>query len=443
MKKKILCIMGLIFMIFVFAGCEGLKTPEELIQPPELNIEKKKLNDALLSFLPQNSDLIVLPYAKGVKNESSIINKDIDSDSEEEAIALYRDKNTRKIGLIVLDNNDGVWAKKTDIKLDAFEISDYKIIDLDNDGMDEIIVGYYGITNPYKEINIYKQENNSLVSIFKESYLAMEVLDADDDGIQDIAISDFGNTEKNNRLSVLNIVSGSVVKVSEIIYPKENEVYSITFGKVNQKLKGFFVDMYVNQNYGQTDVLVYENKELSSIIRGSEIEDIIQNTPIKSVDIDDDGIIEVAKMQFIDKYDVENSSNSYVKNYYKISDNMELELVSQLYEDTNLNINITFPISFKDNFFIEKESDGSGIWIYYSPKDKVGGEPFMVVKKVDKSKLESLLGEYQLISEVDNMAIIAKLIEVPQNLSSKDRKIYEKMQYDARDLTLIIKPANY
>lgn len=443
MKKKILCIMGLIFMIFVFAGCEGLKTPEELIQPPELNIEKKKLNDALLSFLPQNSDLIVLPYAKGVKNESSIINKDIDSDSEEEAIALYRDKNTRKIGLIVLDNNDGVWAKKTDIKLDAFEISDYKIIDLDNDGMDEIIVGYYGIANPYKEINIYKQENNSLVSIFKESYLAMEVLDADDDGVQDIAISDFGNTEKNNRLSVLNIVSGSVVKVSEIIYPKENEVYSITFGKINQKLKGFFVDMYVNQNYGQTDVLVYENKELSSIIRGSEIEDIIQNTPIKSADIDDDGIIEVAKMQFIDKYDVENASNSYVKNYYKISDNMELELVSQLYEDTNLNINITFPISFKDNFFIEKESDGSGIWIYYSPKDKVGGEPFMVVKKVDKSKLESLLGEYQLISEVDNMAIIAKLIEVPQNLSSKDRKIYEKMQYDARDLTLIIKPANY
>ncbi len=443
MKKKILCIMGLMLMLFILAGCEGLKTPEELIQPPELNIEKKKLNDALLSFLPQNSDLIVLPYAKGVKNDSSIINKDIDSDSEEEAVALYRDKNTRKIGLIVLDKNNEVWIKKTDIKLEAFEIADYRVIDLDNDGMDEIIIGYYGITNPYKEINIYKQEKNSLVSIFKESYLAIEVLDADDDGVQDIAISDFGNTDKNNRLSILNVSSGGVIKVSETIYPKENEVYSITFGKINDKLKGFFVDMYVNQNYGQTDVLVYENKELSSIIKNSKIGGIVQNTPIKSVDIDDDGIIEVAKMQFIDKYDIENSANSYVKNYYKITDDIELELVSQLYEDTNLNVNITFPISFKDNFFIEKESDGSGIWIYYSPEDKVGGEPFMVVKKVDKSKLESLLGEYQLISEVDNMAIIAKVIESPSNLSSRDRKVYEKMQYDARDLTLIIKPANY
>ena len=427
----------------IFSGCEGLKTPEELIQPPELNLEKKELNDALLSFLPQNSDLIVLPYSKGVKNESSIINKDIDSDSQDEAIALYRDKNTRKLGLIVLDKLNEVWVKKIDIKLDAFEIADYKVLDLDNDGMDEIIIGYYGISNPYKEINIYKQEKNTLVSIFKESYLAMEILDADDDGIQDIAISDFGDTDKNNRLSILNIIDGKVTKVSEIIYPNENEVYSITFGKINNNMKGFFVDMYVNQTYGQTDVLTYKDKKLVSVISNSEIGPIIQNTPVKSADIDDDGIIEVAKMQFIDKHNIESSSNSYVKNYYKISEDINLELVSQIYEDTNLGINITFPISFKDNFFIEKEADGSGIWIYYSQKDKMSGIPFMLVKKVDKSKLESLLGEYQLISEMEDSAIIAKNIEVPYDLSSKDRRTYEKMQSDSKDLTLIIKPSNY
>lgn len=443
MKNRIVYIVGILLMMIIFSGCEGLKTPEELIQPPELNVEKKELNDALLSFLPQNSDLIVLPYAKGIKNDSSIINKDIDSDSQEEAIALYRDKNTRKLGLIVLDKLNEVWVKKIDIKLEAFEISDYKVLDLDNDGMDEIIIGYYGITNPYKEINIYKQEKNTLVSIFTESYLAMEVLDADDDGIQDIAISDFGDTDKNNRLSILNVTDGNVIKVSEMIYPNENEVYSIAFGKINDETKGFFVDMYVNQTYGQTDVLTYKDKELLSVIKDSKIGPIIQNTPIKSADIDDDGIIEVAKMQFIDKHDIESSSNSYVKNYYKISEDNNLQLVSQLYEDTNLGINIAFPISFKDNFFIEKETDGSGIWIYYSQKDKTGGIPFMLVKKVDKSKLESLLGEYQLISEVEDTAIIAKTIEVPDNLSSIDRKAYEKMQSDAKDLTLIIKPSNY
>ncbi|MGL5256674.1 MAG: hypothetical protein ACRC76_06515 [Proteocatella sp.] len=443
MNRKTLNIIIMILVSLLLTGCEGLKTPEELIQPPELNVEKKQLNDALLSFLPQNSDLIVLPYAKGVKNENSIINRDIDSDSDEEAIALYRDKNTRKLGLIVLDKANDIWVKKTDIKLEAFEISDYRVLDLDNDGMEEVIIGYYGITNPYKEINIYKQEKNSLKSVFSGNYLAMEVLDADDDGIQDIAISNFGNTDNNNSMSILNLVSGQVVKVSEIIYPKEKEIYSITFGKINDKKKGFFVDMYVKQNYGETDVLVYKDKELKSIIKDSDISSVVQSTPIKSADVDDDGIIEVAKMQFIDKYDEGKSPNSYVKNYYKIDEDIKLKLVTQLYEDTSLNVNINFPISFKDNFFIQKDNDESGIWVYFSPKDQTGGIPFMLIKKIEKANLESQLGEYQLISETDEMAIIAKVIDKPDGLSSRDRNIYEKMQYDSRDLTLIIKPANY
>lgn len=443
MNRKILKIILLLIITVLFTGCEGLKTPEELIQPPELNIEKKKLNDALLSFLPQNSDLIVLPYAKGVKNENSIINRDIDSDSDEEAIALYRDKNTRKLGLIVLDKANDIWVKKTDIKLEAFEISDYKVLDLDNDGVEEIIIGYYGITNPYKEINIYKQEKNALKSVFSGNYLAMEVLDADDDGVQDIAISNFGNKDNNNSMSILNLVSGQVVKVSEIIYPKEKEIYSITFGKINDEQKGFFVDMYVKQNYGETDVLIYKDRELRSIIKDSDIGSIVQSTPIKSADIDDDGVIEVAKMQFIDKYYMEKSQNSYVKNYYKIDEDIKLKLVTQLYEDASLNVNINFPISFKDNFFIQKDNKESGIWIYYSPKDQNGGIPFMLIKKVEKTNLESQLGEYQLISETDDTAIIAKVIDKADGLSSRDRNIYEKMKYDARDLTLIIKPANY
>ena len=153
--KKIFTLLTIMLMITtVIGGCGVLKTPEELIQPPELNIEKKKLNDALLNYLPQNADLIVLPYVKGMKQESSLINKDIDGDGEKEAVALYRDKNTRKIGLIVMDKENDTWMRKTDIKLDVFEVADYKVIDTNNDGLDEIIIGYYGITNPYKEVNI-------------------------------------------------------------------------------------------------------------------------------------------------------------------------------------------------------------------------------------------------------------------------------------------------
>ena len=442
--KKIFTLLTIMLMIItVIGGCGVLKTPEELIQPPELNIEKKKLNDALLNYLPQNADLIVLPYVKGMKQESSLINKDIDGDGEKEAVALYRDKNTRKIGLIVMDKENDTWTRKTDIKLDVFEVADYKVIDTNNDGLDEIIIGYYGITNPYKEVNIYVQEQNNLRSIFKERYLALDVLDADEDGLQDIVISDFADTEHNNRVSIFNVYGNNAVKISEISYPKENEVYSISFGKVNDRTKAFFVDMYVNQTYGQTDVVVYEDRKLFSIIRDSDIKEIIQTSPIKSVDIDDDGITEVAKMQVIDRYDRENSSaNNFVKNYYKITEKLELDLVSQVYEDIDMNINITFPLSFKNNYFIEKTSGEDQISVYFSPQQAKKEILFMVVKKVEKSQLDSLLGEYQLITEMGSMAVIAKVMDEPENMEYLERNLYDRMKYDARDLTTVIKPAN-
>lgn len=33
-------------------------------------------------------------------------------------------------------------------KLDVFEVADYKVIDTNNDGLDEIIIGYYGDHEP-------------------------------------------------------------------------------------------------------------------------------------------------------------------------------------------------------------------------------------------------------------------------------------------------------
>lgn len=444
MKKNQILIALMLSVSMIISGCSRLKTPEELIQPPELNVEKKKLNDALLNNLPQNADLIVLPYARGLKEESSLVNRNIDLDSEREAVALYRDKNTRKIGLIVLDKKSEAWYKKADIKLDAFEVSDYKVMDVNNDGMDEIIIGYYGVTNPYKELNIYKQTENGLEIVFKDRYLAMDVLDADNDGTQDIVISDFGNTEKNSRVSILNFSGDDILKISEIVYPKENEVYSINYGKVNDSTKAFFIDMYVNETYGQTDVVVYKDKKLVSLIDESEIGEIVQSTPIKSADIDDDGIVEIAKMQFIDKVDIKNNfENSFIKNYYKITEALTLELATQIYEDFDLGVNVFFPKSYQNNFSLEKEMGKNELMVYFSSTNINEKTPLLEVKKVDKEFIDSYLGEYQMISELENMVVVAKLFsDTPRSLSVSSKEKYEKMVGDSQDLTLIVKLAN-
>lgn len=442
MKKQYLALLMIILSV-VLVGCDGLKTPESLIQPPELNLEKKKLNDALLSFLPPNSELIVLPVSGNTRQESSVINKNIDSDQELEAVALYRERSSRKLGMIVLDQRNDVWYKKSDIKLDAYEIADYEVIDLDGDGIDEILIGYYGITNPNKVLNIYEQTDTLVKLVYKTNYLALEVLDVDEDGLQEIAISELGSGGEDNKVSIQNFIDGKVELISQLTYPNENEVYSISYGKVNENISGYFVDMYVNQAYGQTDVLIYENRNLKSIIENSEIGDIIQAIPIKSVDIDEDGFIEIAKIPLEDELFTQgNTINSYLKRYYKIKETLELELSAEVYEDIEFNVSIAFPKSYWDKYIISRNVvDGKLIISYRSPIT-MNVIPILEIIKVDKNQIEEYLEEYNLILDLETFGILGKLETNFEGLNTQDSINIENMIADSSDLSVLVKPSN-
>ena len=40
------------------------------------------------------------------------------------------------------------------------------------------------------------------------------------------------------------------------------------------------------------------------------------------------------------------------------------------------------------------------------------------------------------------MAVIAKVMDEPENMEYPERTLYDRIKYDARDLTTVIKPAN-
>ena len=70
------------------SGCTRISTPEELLEPPELNLDKKAMKDAMEKFLPENSVLTTLPSLPGIDKKDTFSKADLNSDSMDEILAF-------------------------------------------------------------------------------------------------------------------------------------------------------------------------------------------------------------------------------------------------------------------------------------------------------------------------------------------------------------------
>lgn len=105
-KKNIIEVIFLILILMSIVSYKALSTPEELMRPPELNVENKQIKDAIGSLLPQGAVLYTPPYvAEQSKSfspqEQSFITRDFDNDGEEE-VTLYQIHAFKIWGLLCL-----------------------------------------------------------------------------------------------------------------------------------------------------------------------------------------------------------------------------------------------------------------------------------------------------------------------------------------------------
>ena len=125
-KKFTLLLFSLAFL-YLSVACDGLKTPEELIYPPEINLERKMIEDTVRRFLPTNSEIIFPKDKQSLRSEPYSNGARVINNIDEEVIALYRDKTSRKLGILSIRRSGETWSKVLDMQLDAFEIADYHI----------------------------------------------------------------------------------------------------------------------------------------------------------------------------------------------------------------------------------------------------------------------------------------------------------------------------
>lgn len=441
--KKIKPVLLAIAVALVFTGCTNIATPEELIEPPELNLEKQSMKEALEKFLPEDSTTTALPNLDGVDKEMAFSPIDLNDDGQLEMIAFYKDKNTKLMGMLILSNKRDKWEKISDIKLNSFDILQFKVLDLDNDKNKEIVLGTYSDESiSYgKKLTILSFKDNKVNPIIEMPYAGMALGDLDKDDSYEIAILYQNEEMIENRLRIMRVAGNKVSRIDEKIFPQGVDPYSIAIGNIYDDEEVIFVDSFSGIYEGRTDIFFFKDKKIKDIedYKGFKLSD--KSFPVQTKDVDSDGIMEVGiPFSPPDNDQLYDPLKPWVKSYYKINKDSTMSLVKQIYEDYKMSFLFEIPDSFENNYSITGNETSDKIEINFIASDKKAYK-LAEIKMINKTKWQETDEVLQIISETNDDITGGKVEDLSNQLTGKDKEQYIKMRSDILNLSNVTKPS--
>lgn len=322
-----------------FAGISD----NDLLQPPKATGVKAEIQNVLETTT--NGDY-KLKYPQSGEYRSAIIMYDIGGSEGEEAIAFYKTgKDNASVNIIFMRDIGGKWEAIKSFTNTNSEVDRVCFGDVDNDGYDEVIVGWSSYLTESNQITLYNYNNDVIDQVEVNgdtTYTDMILMDITNDKVDDLVVLTSFVDEKLSKTNTSarlysSCINGKFSKVSEIPITSKIISYSqVLQGNISKNVKGLFIDGYTtNQNEQLTEILYYsdETKSLTAPLYISDEDEkreniTLRNTATLSKDIDNDGIIEIP--------------SPYTP-------------IISGYENTSCPINRWYKINLDDNSYIETE----------------------------------------------------------------------------------------
>lgn len=443
--KKIISIIVMLIMMFSIGGCVRLATPEELMKAPEINRKQREIKEAVEKFIPRGATLVI---PKNSKRESAMMEVSFEKDSKE-IVTFY--KRNDNMGILVIAKKDGVWELESSIEETAEDISEFIIRDIKGNGIPEILVGYEKKQENH-EIMVYGYEDGQIKRIYRSNYDKFAIGDLDGDSKEEIVIARTSKEDMSTRIRVFKYMGKSIREVAYPFDVKDDVPYKMEVGNINTNKKGLFVDMVTSDNQGYTEVLTLQGEvrgkyTLTEIIakKSDGKSPYVQDYPVGSKDIDEDGIIEIATLKKPVGY--ENFAISdipYIQCWNKLKDDMTLDCQLEEYDNYELGYSIKIPVKWMNKYTIKIEDTGRNVGFYYINKDMGKMIPMLKLYSISKEdweikKEDMLLIEYEIIDESEGDIIIAEKIDKSKDLTGELKRDYVLLKEDLGDLKTIIK----
>lgn len=304
--KKMKAFVILLCVALLFSGCGNFRMAasiDDLISPVALSGDHAGVQNAVDEFC--NGGYSIKIPTNG-KFKSSYIFRDLDNDDINESVAFYEPSN--KMGTVcmaLLKKSADKWSVYENIESSATDVNSVDFCDLNNDGLEEIIVCWSVVSKTAgSKLNVYRQiinDSSYTIESLSDAVTASDFIcvDMDDDGIDELMIFSDGASSEYPKAELYSYADNKQkllgrTKLDSTITSFE----SITCGKTDEGVS-VYADALRFDGSSMVTEFIYWSDYYNSIISPfysystSRTTATSRNCMITSKDIDGDGEIEI------------------------------------------------------------------------------------------------------------------------------------------------------
>lgn len=407
-------ILAILLVCLMLTGCQGITfSVEDLLTSPVIADEQTAIFKALTEGIGKS---ITLEYPYTGEYRSAIILENIDGSLGQEALAFYSETpNESTADVAVLDKDENGEWKLSCTLTGAGNAIDKVIIQPLNNKVD-VIIGYRVNAFDENQMRMYRYTDGYLVSIYENSYTALERYDMDGDERDEIVIA--GKSGDYPNVSIIDSPDGSSYLSYELaINHSALSISSHGFGRLDDKKSALYLDLLGDGGVISTEIVYLDSETI--VCPTNDIYGLREFTRrpsgYQSLDYDGDGVMEIPVVSSFTGYTAGvGTQNEFMTMWHTFdADMMQFALKANSYYSVAGSFVLTIPNRWLGLVTLKSDAS-SGEVTFYKYDSAIQNidemKPIMSIVSAYEHNAEKYLGDesYKLVAQTDRRLYFVK-----------------------------------
>jgi len=372
-KRRNIIIFIAVLTAVLLTGCLNI-TADDLFSLPEIAPEHLRLQAHINILTNQGAEFA--PPSRG-PNRQAVQLVDLNGTGTSEVIAFFSIPEEGTLRVYIFEMYDGDYVVASTIEGIGTEIDSVRYVDMDGDGIKELVIGWQ--MGALRYMSIYTLQDfhvEELVS--RVEYSEIAISDITGDETDDIIVFRLPTHDAGAVAEVYSLMQdGEVVREEARLSNAIESITRIQTGRLIDGSPAIFVDSEGTFESGSlvTDVLVMSRDGEFSNISMESVSGISESTirhRMASTDINNDGILKVPSLRLLA---TQSETEYFAIDWYTFRNSGERVFSLTTYHNTFDEWFLILPVDWRDNISVRREDSIPGertiIFSYY---DRATGE---------------------------------------------------------------------
>lgn len=301
-KKGLLCCSLAAAVGLSLCGCSDISFGEQtLLRPPRATGDQAEIQNIIKE---QTGSSYTLKYPRKGEYRSAVTVFETGKDKKEYAVALYSTEKGTKQNISIISHEADGWKWVGGHTNTCTGIDRLIFDDINNDGKDEILVGWTTVNEGQNTLSAYSIEDENIREMaISESYTDLVIADITENESRDIMLLTLKFNQAPSTAKLLQYSEQEKRPIAKLSIELDQEITRFAntmYGKITSAKNGIVIDGEKNGGMFSTQVIYYDtalqklyNPLVTESDSGASSNVTTRKDMITSRDINGDGIIEL------------------------------------------------------------------------------------------------------------------------------------------------------